>query len=81
MEEAIRYYQQALEIAREVGDRRGEAIDLFNLGDEYVKLDKVAEGLECLRQALAIFEEIKSPYAERARRRLKELEAAHKARG
>ena len=29
---AIEYYEQALKISREIGDRRGEGTDLGNLG-------------------------------------------------
>ena len=32
-EQAIEYYEQALAISREIGDRRGEGIHLNNLGE------------------------------------------------
>ncbi len=35
---AIDYYEQALKIDREIGDRRGEGADLGNLGNAYSNL-------------------------------------------
>ena len=34
---AIEYYEQALKIAKETGDRRGESADLGNLGNAYLR--------------------------------------------
>jgi hypothetical protein len=65
---------ETLAIAREIGDRRGEGADLRNLGNAHRALGQVAPARDCLRGALAIFEEIKSPDAERVRRWLAELE-------
>jgi tetratricopeptide (TPR) repeat protein len=70
---AIEYYQQALAIAREIGDRRGEGNRLGNLGRTYAALGEARQAIEYLEQALSIFEEIESPYAELARSRLAEL--------
>ncbi|NIN29083.1 MAG: tetratricopeptide repeat protein, partial [Hydrogenophaga sp.] len=36
---AIEYYEQALAIAREIGDRRGEAFHCWNLGLLYAESD------------------------------------------
>jgi tetratricopeptide (TPR) repeat protein len=71
-ERAIEYYSQALEIAREIRDRRMEGSTLSNLGLAYRHLGDTAR--QYLSQALAIFEEIKSPEAERVRRWLAELD-------
>ncbi len=35
---AIKYYDQALAITREIRDRRGEGANLGNLGNAYVEL-------------------------------------------
>ena len=55
---AIDFYEQALGIAREIGDRRGEGNDLGNLGNRYAALGQVARAIEYYEQALAIAKEI-----------------------
>ena len=55
---AIEYYEQALAIAREIGDRRGEGTDLGNLGNCYADLGQTARAIEYYEQALAIAREI-----------------------
>ncbi|HKQ74564.1 MAG TPA: hypothetical protein VJ810_12810 [Blastocatellia bacterium] len=62
-----------MEIAREIGDRRGEANVLYNWGDELVKLGEDDRAIEMIEAALAIYEQIESPWAEVARKRLAEL--------
>ena len=46
---AIEYYEQALAIAREIGDRRGEGLALGNLGLAYCRLGETAQGHRVLR--------------------------------
>jgi len=58
MAKAIEYDEQALAIAREVGDRRGEGNRLGNLGNAYADLGQVAEAIGYYEQALAIAREI-----------------------
>jgi len=72
IEKAIEYYQQALAINREIGYRQGEATDLGNLGLAYRDLGQ-GKARQYLSQALAIFEEIKSPNADRIREWLRQL--------
>jgi len=55
--EALDYYQQALAIRREVGDRRGEGRTLNNLGVAYNSLNK-KQALDYYQQALAIYREV-----------------------
>ena len=55
---AIEYYEQALDIAREIGDRRGEGADLGNLGNAYSDLGEARKAIEYYEQALAIAREI-----------------------
>lgn len=64
---AIEYYEQALSISREIGDRRGEGADLGNLGLAYSDLGEVEQARTCWQQSLAIFEQIQSPHAETVR--------------
>jgi tetratricopeptide (TPR) repeat protein len=58
VEEAIAFYTQALEIAREIGDRRGEGTHLSNLGLAYYSLGQVEEAIKYHTQALEIAREI-----------------------
>jgi tetratricopeptide (TPR) repeat protein len=72
--QAIEYYEQALEIAREIGDRRGEGNRLGNLGTAYKRLGDSARARKLWEQALRIFEDIEDPNAERVRGWLVALE-------
>jgi len=58
---AIGYYEQALVIDREIGDRRGEGADLGNLGIAYDALGQVEKAIGLLEQSLQIGREIKDP--------------------
>ena len=51
-------YEQALAIAREIGDRQGEANHLGNLGICYADLGQTQRAIELLRAGLAIAREI-----------------------
>ncbi len=64
-----------MEIAREIGDRRGEGAALGNLGNAYEILGETRQAVTRLREALNIFEEIESPFADEARAALAELES------
>ncbi len=57
MARAIEYYEQALQISREIGDRRGEGNRLGNLGLAYSGLGEVARAIEYYEQALQIARE------------------------
>ncbi|HHS97440.1 MAG TPA: tetratricopeptide repeat-containing protein, partial [Chloroflexi bacterium] len=54
----IEHYEQALAIAREIGDRRGEGIHLGNLGNAWADLGEVRKAIDYYEQALAIAREI-----------------------
>jgi tetratricopeptide (TPR) repeat protein len=54
---------------------RGEGIRLGNLGSAYYSLGQYEKAIKYYTQSLAIFEDIKSPYAELTRVRIAELEA------
>jgi tetratricopeptide (TPR) repeat protein len=92
--QAIEYHRGALVIARELcaasregsphwtAARRSEGADLGNLGLAYAALGEAERARDYLKQALAILEEIRSPYAGWARRQLAELgEGAEERRG
>ena len=55
---AIEYYEQALKIAREIGDRRGEGTRLGNLGIAYSDLGEAKKAIDYYEQALKIAREI-----------------------
>jgi tetratricopeptide (TPR) repeat protein len=57
---AIELYEQALVIAREIGDPRGEAANLNNLGMAYADLEQTKQAIEFYEKALAIAREIGS---------------------
>jgi tetratricopeptide (TPR) repeat protein len=54
---AIYYYEQALAIAREIGDRRGEGSQLGNLGNAWSYLGEGSRAIDYLQQALDILRE------------------------
>ena len=58
LRKAIEYYEQALKIAREIGDRRGEGTSLGNLGNAYTDLGQPVKAIEYYEQALKISREI-----------------------
>ena len=55
---AIELHQQALAIAREIGNRQNEGVQLGSLGNCYVALAETRRAIELYQQALAINQEI-----------------------
>ncbi|MBD2210222.1 tetratricopeptide repeat protein [Nostoc linckia FACHB-104] len=55
---AIEFYQQSLDISREIGDRNGEANSLIGLGNTYNSLGQYQRAIEFLQQSLDIKREI-----------------------
>jgi len=58
------HFEQALAIAREVGDRQGEGIWLTNLGDAYRQLGQVKKAIKYHERALTIAHEIGDRHGE-----------------
>src|SRR6266545_3148032 len=58
LEEAVRAYEQALDIFRSAGDRVGEARALSNSGIVYRELGRLEEAVRAYEQALDIFRSI-----------------------
>ena len=54
MEKALDYYQRALDIHREIGDRRSEGHVLANLGGLYLVRGQMDEALKLTEQALVL---------------------------
>ena len=69
---AIEHHEGHLKIAREIGDRQGEGAALGNLGLALYDLEEKDRAVDLVKQALAIFEAIESPYAVSARNTLRE---------
>jgi len=57
-EEAIKFYDGALTIAREIGNRDAEGNHLGNLGSVYRDLGQIEKAIEYYEQALTIAQEI-----------------------
>ncbi len=55
---AIGYYEQAVAIAREIGDRRGEGIAIGNLGSAYKEINEVRRAIGYYEQGVVIAREI-----------------------
>ena len=64
---AIEFYEQALKISREIGDRRGEGNALGNLGLAYSDLGEPRKAIEFYEQALAIAKGDRRPARRRKR--------------
>lgn len=69
---AVEFYEQSLLVLREVGDRRSEGGILFNISLAVDELGDRAKAIAYVEGALEIYEQIESPYAEKARAQLAE---------
>lgn len=63
-------YQRALSLCRQTGDRVTEAIVLIHSGDTCAAAGEPGRAARAWRQALAIYEELRSPKADELRARL-----------
>jgi CHAT domain-containing protein/tetratricopeptide (TPR) repeat protein len=57
-QKALEFYQEALSIWKEVGDRAGEAATLNNIGGVYSALGQKQKALEFYQEALTIFQAV-----------------------
>ena len=71
---AIEHYEQALEISREIGDRRGEGNHLGNLGLARYRKGDVGAARALWLESATIFEAIESPHAATVRGWLAQLD-------
>ena len=62
--QAIEFYEQALAIDREIGNRQGESIDLGGLASCYADLGETRRAIELYEQALAIDREVGNRWGE-----------------
>ena len=63
-EDALRYFEQALPLRREVKDRKGEAITLNYIGAANLGLSRYDEALRYYHQALPIYREVQDRQGE-----------------
>ena len=70
--EAIGYYEQALAISREIGDRRGEGNHAWNLGRALVESDPV-RGAELMQVCVDYEREIGHPDTDEDAERLRQV--------
>lgn len=77
LEGATKYYLEAIDIAKLLGDRAGEAFRLANLSQTYAAQGKIKNAIDCLEQAVSIFEDIHSPYLEQALQELAQLQISN----
>ncbi len=68
---AIKHYQQAQAIFRQIGDRRAEAGNLVELGHFQKTLGHADAARQSWQQALGIFEELGDPRADQVRAKLR----------
>jgi hypothetical protein len=68
----VRWLWEAVDFVGRIGDRRGEGIDLFNMGLALYNLEEKDQAIHLVKQALEIYEAIASPRAEGARKKLKQ---------
>jgi tetratricopeptide (TPR) repeat protein len=71
---ARRLYDESLEIAKKLGDQQGIAITLGQLGILAEEEGHKKKAAQLFREALSIFERLRSPFAEVARRSLHRVE-------
>jgi tetratricopeptide (TPR) repeat protein len=67
---AIQFFEQALLIDREIGDRRGEGNALWNMSLALDQLGERAQAIKHAEQALIILEQIEDPNAAKVREQL-----------
>ncbi|QCN93833.1 tetratricopeptide repeat protein [Azospirillum argentinense] len=61
---SVDYYEDALIVARKIGDRRIEGLSLSNLGKSYAAMDEMQQAVDYHRQALTIAREAEDRHAE-----------------
>ncbi|TBR60474.1 hypothetical protein B4U84_06335, partial [Westiellopsis prolifica IICB1] len=55
---AINFYQQSLDIKTQIGDRSGQAIAWFNLGETLERVNRQSDAMGAYRNACKLFQEI-----------------------
>jgi tetratricopeptide (TPR) repeat protein len=71
--QALAYYEQALPLSRQVGDRWGESITCYNMGLIYADLGDLAQAEQLLMRTVELDEAIDHPDLESDRAALEEV--------
>jgi len=79
LQRAANYFQEAVRIAREIGDYRAEARQLGNLGTALFKQGNIDRALDCFKQALAISEQVAD--RDNQVKQLENMKSAYESRG
>jgi tetratricopeptide (TPR) repeat protein len=74
--EALTYFQQALPIQQEVGDRSGESVTRYNIAMIYRAQGHLAEAVDALRQVVELDKWTQHPDLEADQAMLQQLEQA-----
>lgn len=67
---AIQFYEKAILIHREIDDRRGKGIALWNMSLALDPLGECVQAIQHAEHALAILEQIEDPNAAKVRAKL-----------
>jgi hypothetical protein len=71
--QAISYFNQALTLRRELGDRWGEATTLAHLGDAHLAMGDIGMARDTWLYSVDILDQLGHPDAERIRDKLRDL--------
>ncbi len=80
LDQALTYFEQALRIRQEIGDRRGEAVTQFDIGISHRKRGDLAAAVISLERAVAPDELVGHPDLESDRKLLEEVRSELEAR-
>ena len=69
---AIEYFEQALFIAQEIGDKRGEARGHWNLSLVLDRIGQRPEAIAHAQESLKIYEQIEDPFAAEVQKQVEE---------
>jgi tetratricopeptide (TPR) repeat protein len=72
---ATEHFRQAIEISLQVKDKLGEAVNLGNIGIIFDRMGQREKAIECTKAAQSIFEQIESPNADIAKKKLAEWQS------
>lgn len=71
---AIVHYEKALDVFREFDDRPGQGETLYNLGRAHMQMSRPDAARDCWLRALAIFEDLRTPWTAGVAARLRSLD-------
>ncbi|HLF91768.1 MAG TPA: tetratricopeptide repeat protein, partial [Anaerolineales bacterium] len=78
---ALAYYERALPVFEEVGDRFGESITRWHIATHYWRDGNLSEAMHEFQRVYDLSIAVQSPYLERIEREMKQVEAELAAQG